>query len=116
MEDTPKMTEADLHAVQDNLDADLQAEVAKRMMKAEEDGNLMGMEAPVYRCHTFIPTKAGLAYARSITNQLNHLADALGVIGFQVDYCESSFSGDSREPDSGYFQIRVFANYPEQSE
>jgi hypothetical protein len=105
----------DIHDQQEKQDLDLQHEVAQAILKAEEGGKLAGVEAPVYRCHTFLPTKAGDTYARAITRQLNHLAKALGVHGFQVLYKEDTLKGDGTQPDSGYFQIRVFADVPTQS-
>lgn len=100
------------HEEHDKLDLDVQHSVAQAITKAEESGHLLGQEAPVYKCHTFLPTGGGDVYARVMTNQLNHLASALGVLGFQVSYKEDSLSPTASAPDRGYFQVRVFANAP----
>lgn len=102
----------DIHEQQEVVDLGLQHEVAQAILTAEEKGSLAGIEAPIYRCHTFLPSKAGDTHARAITRQLNHLAKALGVHGFQVLYKEDTLKGEGTEPDSGYFQIRVFADAP----
>jgi hypothetical protein len=100
------------HEEHDKLDLDVQHSVAQAITKAEESGNLMGQEAPVFKCHTFLPTGGGEVYAKALTNQLNHLASALGVLGFQVSYKEDSLSPIATKPDRGFFQVRVFANAP----
>jgi hypothetical protein len=100
------------HEADEKLDLDVQHVVAEAITKASEAGSLVGQEAPVYKCHTFLPTGGGDSYAKAITNQLNHLAPALGVLGFQVTYKEDSLSPLATKPDRGYFQIRVFASEP----
>lgn len=102
------MAEQLLHDLHDQVDAEVQRATAQRILEAEEQGNLCGLEAPVYRCHTFMPTAAGAAHARALTNQLNHIAQQLGVLGFQVTYKEDTLGGGD---ESGFFQIRVFAPY-----
>lgn len=99
----------DQHEAQDLA---LQHEVAQSILRSEESGNLVGAEAPVFRCHTFVPNKAGDTYARILTRQLNHLARGLGVLGFQVLYKEDAFEEGANKPDSGFFEVRVFAEAP----
>jgi hypothetical protein len=101
-----------IHQNQEDHDQVIQHDVAQAIINAEESGHLAGAEAPVYACHTFLPTGGGDVYARCITRQLNHLAPQLGVLGFQVLYKEDSFKPDASTPDHGYFQIRVFAQTP----
>ena len=105
-----------IHQNQDDHDEVIQHDVTESIIAAEERGSLSGIEAPVYACHTFLPTGGGDVYARCITRQLNHLAKSLGVLGFQVLYKEDSFKTDASKPDHGYFQIRVFANQPKEEE
>lgn len=100
------------HEEHDTLDLDVQHSVAQAITEAEDSGLLIGQEAPVFKCHTFLPTGGGEVYAKAITNQLNHLASALGVLGFQVSYKEDSMSPIATKPDRGFFQVRVFANAP----
>jgi hypothetical protein len=107
------MSKDTIHRNQEDHDQVIQHDVTQAIVKAEEDGNLAGIEAPVYACHTFLPTGGGDVYARVITRQLNHLAKQLGVLGFQVLYKEDSFKTDAAKPDHGYFQIRAFANVPD---
>lgn len=106
------MSKETIHQNQDDHDQVVQHDVTQAILKAEESGHLAGIEAPVYACHTFIPTGGGDVYARVITKQLNHLAPQLGLLGFQVLYKEDSFKTDATKPDHGYFQIRVFAETP----
>jgi hypothetical protein len=107
------MSKETIHENQEAHDQVVQHDVTQAILKAEESGNLAGAEAPVYACHTFLPTGGGDVYARVITRQLNHLVKQLGVLGFQVLYREDSFKTDASKPDHGYFQIRVFAEQPE---
>jgi hypothetical protein len=106
------MSKEAIHQNQEDHDLVIQHDVAQAIINAEESGNLAGVEAPVYACHTFLPTGGGDVYARCITRQLNHLAKQLGVLGFQVLYKEDTFKPDASKPDHGYFQIRVFADAP----
>lgn len=106
------MSKETIHQNQDDHDQVIQQDVTQAIVEAEQSGNLAGIEAPVYACHTFLPTGGGDVYARVITRQLNHLAKQLGVLGFQVLYKEDSFKTDAAKPDHGYFQVRVFANIP----
>lgn len=106
------MSKETIHQDQDAHDQVIQHDVTQAILKAEEEGNLAGAEAPVYACHTFMPTSGGDVYARVITRQLNHLAKQLGILGFQVLYKEDSFNPDASKPDHGFFQVRVFANIP----
>lgn len=98
------------HDADEKLDADVQHAIAEAITEASDAGKLIGQEAPVYKCHTFLPTGGGEVYAKAITNQLNHLASALGVLGFQVTYKEDSLSPLATKPDRGYFEFRVFAS------
>lgn len=107
--------DANIHDQQEKLDLDVQHDRAQAILEAEESGKLSGIEAPTFKCHTFLPTGGGDVYAKAITNQLNHIAPALGVLGFQVTYKEDSLSHLATKPDRGYFQIRVFANLPEEA-
>ena len=109
------MSQDTIHQDQESHDLVVQHDVTQAILKAEEEGKLVGLEAPVYRTHTFLPTKGGDVYARVITRQLNHIAKDLGLLGFQVLYKEDSFKPDAAKPDHGYFQIRVFANHPQPS-
>jgi hypothetical protein len=93
-----------IHQDQESHDLVVQHDVTQAILKAEQEGNLAGIEAPVYATHTFIPTGGGDVYARVITRQLNHIAKALGVIGFQVLYKEDTLK-EGNKPDHGYFQI-----------
>jgi hypothetical protein len=106
------MSKETIHQDQEAHDQVIQHDVTLAIVKAEESGHLAGIEAPVYACHTFLPTGGGDVYARVITRQLNHLAKQLGVLGFQVLYKEDTFKTDAIKPDHGYFQIRVFADTP----
>jgi len=110
------MSKETIHQDQENHDQVVSHDVTQAILAAEEQGNLAGIEAPVYACHTFLPTGGGDVYARVITRQLNHIAKSLGVLGFQVLYKEDSFKIDAAKPDHGYFQIRVFANQPKTTE
>jgi hypothetical protein len=110
------MSKDTIHQNQDDHDAVIQHDVTQAIIKAEESGDLCGIEAPVYACHTFLPTGGGDVYARVITRQFNHLAKQLGILGVQVLYKEDTFKTDATKPDHGYFQIRVFANAPEATE
>ena len=110
------MSKETIHKDQEDHDQVIQHEVTQAILKAEQDGNLAGIEAPVYATHTFLPTGGGDVYARCITRQLNHVAKALGVLGFQVLYKEDSFKTDATKPDHGYFQVRVFAEQPQEKE
>jgi|GEM_PF-5569622 len=103
------LSSSDLIALQEKRDSDVQNSCAQRILDAEQKGLLIGQEAPVFRCHTFSPVVSGDTYARILTQQLNHLAESLGVLGFQVVYNENSFDGEAPAPDHGYFSIRVFA-------
>lgn len=105
-------TTDNIHEDQEALDLKVQHLSAEAILKAEQAGNLAGIEAPVYKCHTFSPTSGGDTYAKAITRQLNFIADSLGVLGFQVTYKEDSLSHLATKPDRGYFQIRVFAKTP----
>ena len=105
-----------IHNEQLDIDALIQADVAEAIIKAEEAGKLAGIEAPVFKCHTFLPTGGGDVYAKTLTHQLNHLAKSLGVLGFQVTYKEDSLSPLAAAPDRGFFEIRVFANQPQKLE
>lgn len=104
-----------IHDEQEKFDLDIQHASAEVIMQAEKSGHLAGIEAPVYKCHTFAPVSGGDVYAKILTRQLNHLASSLGVLGFQVTYKEDSLSPLATKPDRGYFQIRIFANAPEQA-
>lgn len=106
---TTKPTDAVDHDAQEKQDLDVQHSCAEEIIKAERAGQLLGQEAPVYRCHTFTPVGAGDTYAKAITRQLNHLAGSLGVLGFQVSYREDSLDPKASRPDLGYFEVRVFA-------
>jgi hypothetical protein len=106
------MSKDTIHQDQDAYDQVVQHDITQSILKAEESGHLAGAEAPVFACHTFLPTGGGDVYARVITRQLNHLAKQLGVLGFQVLYKEDTFKTDTDKPDHGYFQVRVFANVP----
>ena len=106
------MSKEQIHQNQEDHDLVIQHDAAQAILKSEEAGSLAGIEAPVYACHTFLPTGGGDVYARVITRQLNHLAKQLGVLGFQVLYKEDSFKPDASKPDHGFFQVRVFANVP----
>ena len=86
------------------LDGLVQTTCVERILKTEGEGDLMGMQAPIYGIHKFPTSKHGEEYAKAITSQLNHLSDSLGVLGFQVIYSE-----DGLKPSQGYFQIRVLA-------
>ena len=110
------MSKDTIHQNQEDHDLVIQHDVTQAILKAEQDGNLAGIEAPVYRTHTFLTTGGGDVYARCITRQLNHIAKDLGVLGFQVLYKEDSFKTDAAKPDHGFFQIRVFANHTPQPE
>lgn len=109
------MSKETIHQYQDDHDNVIQHDVTQAILVAEEQGNLAGIEAPVYATHTFLPTGGGDVYARCITRQLNHIAKSLGVLGFQVLYKEDTFK-DGGKPDHGYFQIRVFAEQPQETE
>jgi len=110
------MAQDTIHQDQDSHDAVIQHDVTQAVLQAEESGSLAGVEAPIYACHTFLPTGGGDVYARVITRQLNHLAKQLGILGFQVLYKEDSFKPDATKPDHGFFQIRAFANIPKTEE
>jgi hypothetical protein len=107
------MSTETIHAEQEAYDQAISHEVTQAIVKAEQDGNLAGIEAPVFKTHTFLPTGGGEVYARVITRQLNHIAQDLGVRGFQVLYKEDTFK-DGGKPDHGYFQVRCFAQVPKE--
>ena len=100
------------HDKDELLDRQVQQERAQAVLQAEDQGNLAGAEAPVFKCHTFSPCSEGENHAKVLTNQLNHLAEGLGLLAFQVVYKEDSLSPLAIKPDCGYFQIRVFAKAP----
>lgn len=104
------------HDKDEKHDLDVQYGRAQALLKAENDGNLIGAEAPVFKCHTFSPCPEGESHAKILTQQLNHLAEALGLLAFQVSYKEDSLSPLATRPDRGYFQIRMFANAPKEEE
>lgn len=93
-------------------DQEVQFTCVGRILKAEEDGRLLGQEAPAFDCHTFPATSEGSTYAEAVTRQLNHLAELLGVLGFQVNYREDRGASDSNKPPTGFFEVRVFALAP----
>jgi hypothetical protein len=103
------------HDAQEMYDLEVQHTCADKILKCEKEQGLMGQEAPVYRCHTFFPANGGDTYAKMITRQLNHLAQSLGVLGFQVSYKEDSLDPKATRPDRGYFEVRVFAETPPKS-
>jgi hypothetical protein len=100
-----------IYSDEDTLKQDQQVQLAcvSRILKAEEDGRLLGQEAPAFDCHTFPATSEGSTYAEAVTRQLNHLAELLGVLGFQVNYREDRSASDSNKPPTGFFEVRVFA-------
>jgi hypothetical protein len=98
-----------------NHDRQTQFTCVGRILKAEEDGRLLGQECPVYDCHTFPATSEGSTYAEALTRQLNHLAELLGVLGFQVSYREPRRSSDATTPPTGHFEVRVFALAPSEN-
>lgn len=104
-----KISELPDHDAQEKQDLDVQHSCAEAIIQAEQAGQLLGKEAPVFRCHTFFPVGGGDIYAKTITRQLNHLAESLGVLGFQVAYKEDSLDPKATRPDLGYFEVRVFA-------
>lgn len=101
-----------IHDDQEKFDLEIQHASNHVILDAEKSGKLAGIEAPVFKCHTFNPISGGDIYAKAINRQLNHLAGSLGVLGFNVTYKEDSLSPLATKPDRGYFQIRVFANTP----
>ena len=100
------MTLPNYRESQELYDLEVQKKCAQNILDAERSGLLVGQEAPIHASHSFPLVKEGPAYASAITDQLNHLADSLGVLGFQVTYDEGDF--DSKD-DRGYFRVRVFA-------
>jgi hypothetical protein len=110
--ETPKLEVVDPDGDQLKHDQDIQFKCVGRILKAEEDGRLLGQEAPVYGCHEFTATDDGAVYAEALTRQLNHLADLLGVLGFQVTYRQDRRASDASGPAPGFFEVRVFALAP----
>lgn len=98
------------------LDQQVQFTCVGRILKAEEDGRLIGQECPVFDCHTFPAHENGVEHAEALTRQLNHLSELLGVLGFQVSYQENERASDSTLPLTGHFQVRVFALSPPNEE
>ena len=90
-------------------DLEVQHACSENILKASEDGCLLGKEAPIYDCHTFAPTDHGDLYAQALTRQLNHFAEPLGLLGFQVNYRQDRQPSDSSASAKAYFEVRVFA-------
>lgn len=107
-----------IYSDEDTLKQDQQVQFAcvSQILKAEEDGRLLGQEAPAFNCHTFPATSEGSTYAEAVTRQLNHLAELLNVLGFQVNYREDRNASDSQKPPTGFFEVRVFALAPSAEE
>ena len=98
------------------LDQQVQFTCVGRILKAEEDGRLIGKQCPVFDCHTFPAHDNGAEHAEALTRQLNHLAELLGVLGFQVSYQEDQRASDSTLPPTGHFQVSVYAVSPPNEE
>ena len=96
------------------LDQYVQNKCVERILAAEESGNLLGAEAPTFHTHELFAITNGSTIAKTLTRQLNHLADQLGVLGFQVDYGEEKKYLKGKGPRAGYFRIRVLAQHPEE--
>lgn len=113
--ETPNLEVVDPDHDQSKHDQEAQFKCVGRILKAEEDGRLLGQEAPVYECHKFTSTDDGAVYAEALTRQLNHLTDLLGVLGFQVTYRQDRKASDVSGPALGYFKVRVFALAPNEN-
>ena len=95
------------HAKHDADDKQVQELTSAAILKAADDGKLVGVEAPVWLTHTLPHNGAYEQVANVIERQLNHLAGHFGVLGFSVQYKKGSI--DNSNPTKGYFLIRAYA-------